>query len=93
MAHQKGPQGSDLLGAKSPDKVQQADNQAETKNPLGFVLDTGEGKMPKITLEVKQSGKTGSLDLNKTAAGSRTPNTAQDTWGEDENLRSQWIQS
>ena len=93
MAHQKGPYPDNLLGAKSPTKVQESDNQAETKNSLGFVLDTGEGKLPKITLEVTQSGKTGSIDLNKTAAGSRTPNTAQDTWGEDENLRDQYIQA
>lgn len=90
MAQQKGPYPDNLLGAKSPTTVQQSDNQKETKNPLTFVLDTGDQKMPKITLETKQSGKIG--NGTATSEGTRSKNDAQDTWGEDQNLREQWIQ-
>ena len=91
MSIQKGPQADNLLGVKNPSKVQDAEAQGETKSPKAFVLDTGDGKMPKITLETKQSGKIG----NGTAVseGTRSKSDLQDTYGPDENLRDQWIQA
>ena len=93
MAHQKGPEGDNLLGAKNPSLVQSNSKQAETKSPLAFTLDTGEGKLPKITLETKQSGQVGSLDVNKTSEGTRSKSDIVDSFGPDQNLRDQWIQS
>ena len=91
MATQKGPHADNLLGVKNPSLVQNNEAQAETKNPVHFVLDSGDGKMPKVTLETKQSGKIG--NGTATSEGTRSPNTAQDTFGEDQNLREQWIQA
>ena len=91
MAIQKGPQADNFLGAKNPLTVDSNENQRETKNPLTYVMDSGDGKMPKITLETKQSGKIG--NGTATSEGTRSPNTAQDTFGEDQNLREQWIQA
>ena len=90
MATQQGPYADNLLGVKNPSKVQDTEAQGETKSPKAFVLDTGDGKMPKITLETKQSGKIG--NGSATQEGTRSPNTVQDTYGPDENLRDQFIQ-
>ena len=93
MSTQKGPHADNLLGEKNPSRIQDSEAQSETKSPKGFVLDTGDGKMPKITLETKQSGQIGNLDINTTSEGSRSANTVADSFGPDENLRDQWIQA